>query len=450
MSLVIDGERIETPGHDTLSWLDDNTLPHMGARPHDDGFPRTPDKADAITAHTSKGENGPLIETPAPPSTRAEVLARYQGRTPRDVSWHFTVDVDETIVQSADPGAWACWHAGQVNGHTIGIELVQYDDLALYRGQIKAAVWLITFLCDHYGIPKTVPVDVGCSPWAKIIPELMKAPEGNSGASWRGVYGHRNCSRRRGTGDPGDHLMRALLAAGFETVTVDRAGHRIGAGAPVCGAAPVRAPAPTPARISWPPIPSWVDADEEFTDTADRTNTSPESFVREHLPRLLALGVSRDRACEVLAHCGTESSWGRRGVAFNFGGVKLSKTDTTREERRNGNGLAWWRWKGHVEAGDDDVVYYRAFASPEEFWRFWLARYTPKTAALAERDRYIETGRRFWDAGWPRGAWFVAMLLAGYRGEVRQKELSALADPSTHPSVVEFMRVVERVRTIAQ
>jgi len=446
MSLVLDGQRIETPGHDTVSWLDNNTLPHIGARPHDDGFPRTPDKVHDITAHTSKGEPGPLIETAPPPSTRAELLARYQGNTPRDVSWHFTVDTDGTIVQSADPGLWACWQAGQVNGHSIGIELVQYDDLALYRVQIDAAVWLIMFLCDHYAIPKTVPVDAGCSPWKGIIPELMKAPEGDAGASWHGVYGHRNCSRRRGPGDPGDHLMRALLAAGFETVTVDRRGRRVAAGAPVCGPAPV----PAAVRLAWPPVPSWIDADEELTDTDDRPNTSPEAFVREHLPRLLALGVGHDRACEVLAHCGTESSWGRRGVGFNLGGVKLSKTDTVREERRNGNGLPWWRWKGHVDAGDDDVVYYRVFASADDFWRFWLARYVPKSAAVAERDRYIETGRRFWDAGWPRGAWFVAMLLAGYRGEVRQKELAALADPSTHPSVVEFLRIVERVRAIAQ
>ena len=30
MTLVLDGERIETPGHDTLSWLDDNKARFSG------------------------------------------------------------------------------------------------------------------------------------------------------------------------------------------------------------------------------------------------------------------------------------------------------------------------------------------------------------------------------------------------------------------------------------
>jgi hypothetical protein len=444
VTLVFDGAPLATPGRDTVSWLDDPKLPHIGARDSDDGFSRSAGSILAVVIHTSKGETGPLRTTPSAPSTKAESLARYQGRSSRDVSWHFTIDVDGTVVQSADPDVWACWHAGQVNGRTVGIELVQLDDLALYPAQLAAAAWLVELLCARYAIPRTVPVGPGCEPWTRIIPELMRRPEGDSGASWRGVYGHRNCSRRRGAGDPGDHVVRALLATGFVGVAVDRRGVRT-VGGPVCGAAPevVRAPA----AIAWPPVPSWIDEAREYTDTRDLA-TTPEAFVREALAMLSTLGVGSERALEVVAHCATESAWGRRAVAFNAGGVKLSRTDTEREERRSGDGLPWWRWRGHIESGDDPVAYYRAFESATAFWSFWLARYVPRSAELAERDRYIETGRRFWGTG----DWFAAMLLAGYRGEVRKAQLEALVraghDLAGHPSIAEHRRIVERVRAL--
>lgn len=46
------------------------------------------------------------------------------------------------------------------------------------------------------------------------------------------------------------------------------------------------------------------------------------------------------------------------------------------------------------------------------------------------------------------GGWFVAMLAAGYRGEVRQKEIRAAADPAQHESVREHRDVVRRVRAM--
>lgn len=454
MTLVFGGVTHPTPGVDTLSWLDNPRLPHIGADRRDDGSPRRREDVRAIVLHTTKGKRGPILSTTPPPSEAAERYARYQGRTEREVSWHYTVDVDGTIVQSADPDTWECWHAGINNDGTVGIELVQLDDRALYGVQLDALVWLLGVLCDRYNIPRTFPVGPDGKPWEGIVPELMKAPEGDGGRSWRGVYGHRNCSRRRGAGDPTDHPFVALLAAGFVPVRVDAKGRRVAPGAPVCGDAPGLArctPALPPGLAAWPPVPEWVDEDREVTDTADRV-VAPEAWARAAFEEIRALGVPIDRALEVVAHCATESSWGRRGVCHNHGGVKLSQTDTRREERRTGEGLPWWRWTGHKKSGDDPVVYYRAFPSDRAFWEFWVARYAPRSAEVAQRERYVATGAAFWDprsgpSSGPAG-WFVELLRAGYRGEVRQKEVREARDPSAHESVAEHRDVVARVRAI--
>ena len=454
MTFVFGGHTYPAPGHDTLSWIDDPRLPHIGADRRDDGSPRRREEVRAIVLHTTKGRRGEIRSTPPPPSEAAERYARYQGRTEREVSWHFTVDVDGTVVQSADPDLWECWHAGTNNDGTVGIELVQLDDHALYSVQLDALTWLIATLCDRYGIPRTFPVGADGRPWVGIIPELMKAPEGDAGRSWRGVYGHRNCSRRRGAGDPTDHPFVALLAAGFAPVRLDAKGRRTAPGAPVCGAAPSPArcvPALPPGLAAWPPVPSWVDEDREVTDTADRA-VAPEAWAREAAVHLRALGVPEARVAEVIAHCAVECSWGRRAVAHNHGGVKLSQTDTVRSERRTGEGLPWWRWPGHQASGDGAVAYYRAFDDDETFWRFWLARYAPRNAEVAERDRYVPTGAAFWGdparSSGDAGGWFVELLRAGYRGEVRQKEIRETRDPAQHPSVVEHRDVVRRVRAM--
>jgi len=454
VTLVLGGVSVPTPGVDTRSWVDDPRLPHIGASRRDDGSPRRRGDVRAIVLHTTKGRPGPMASVPPPPSEAAERYARYQGRTARDVSWHYTVDVDGTIVQSADPDVWECWHAGLNNDGTVGIELVQRDDLALYGPQLDALVWLVATHCDRYGIPRTFPVGPDGRPWQKIIPELMKAPEGDAGRSWRGVYGHRNCSRRRGAGDPTDHPFAALLAAGFAPIRLDAKGRRSAPGAPVCGDAPTSVrcvPALPPGLAAWPPVPEWIDEDREVTDTADRT-VAPEAWVREAASHLRSLGAPEARVAEVIAHCAVETGWGRRGVAHNHGGVKLSQTDTRREERRAGEGLPWWRWAGHRASGDDPVVYYRAFPDDAAFWAFWLARYAPRSADVAERDRYIATGAAFWgDPSVPSGdagGWFVAMLRAGYRGPVRQQEIREARDPAQHESVSEHRDVVRRVRMI--
>lgn len=207
MSLVIDGARIETPGLETISWLDDHRVPRVT-----DGRRRVPQATRAIVLHTVHGKLGGLAETPSPPSDRAERYARYQASTTRDVSWHLTVDTDGTVVQSADVASWTCWHATSVNGWTIGIEMVQESDGTLYRPQLAAVVALCDVLCARLGIDRRVPARAGV-PIVGVVPRLT----GHDGP-WSGVFGHRNQTTNRGPGDPGSHVFLALMAAGYAGV----------------------------------------------------------------------------------------------------------------------------------------------------------------------------------------------------------------------------------------
>ena len=207
MTLVIDGQRIETPGLETISWHDDPKVPRVT-----DGRRRVPQSARAIVLHTVHGKLGGLSDAPSVPSDRAERYARYQASTTRDVSWHLTVDTDGTVVQSADVASWTCWHATAVNGWTVGVEMVQEADGTLYRPQLAAVVALCDLLCARLGIDRRVPARAGV-PIVGVVPRLT----GHDGP-WSGVFGHRNQTTNRGPGDPGSHVFLALLAAGYAGV----------------------------------------------------------------------------------------------------------------------------------------------------------------------------------------------------------------------------------------
>lgn len=421
MSLVLDGRAIETPGLETVSFLDDRRVPR--ATDYNDRA----EPIAAVLLHTVKGRRGPLLPG-GRPSTRDLTYAAYQAHTDRDVSWDYTVDTDGSIAVSNDPVRRFTWHAGvgKVNRQSVGIEAVQYDDGAQYEVQIAAEVALVELLCDRLHLPRRTPVTADGLPFGGLLDEHL----------FHGVYGHRNLWKlkdgRRVTmkpfGDPDDHVFRALLRAGFQAIPVDARGRITEPAAP-------------------PPPPPWADLALELTDTSDRDIT-PEAFVRECLAGLLALGFDRARAIEVTAHCATECSWGRRAIGRNRGGVKLKERDNAAAQRELGRGLAWWRAKGHVAAGDDAWVYYRAFDTDDAFWRFWAARYVPQAAPASER--YAATGAAFWGADPSR--WFVELLRAGYRGPVREREVAELLErgrsPEEHESVRAHRSVVERVRAM--
>ena len=208
--LVINGARVIVPVVNVITWLDDpRRAPKIT-----DGKPRTRAPS-AVCLHTSRGVRG-NVQPGSRESSRAEVLALYQARTARQVSWHLTIDTDGDVLQQEDLSAWMAWHASHANGWTVGIELVQHPESGdLWQAQIDAAVSVVTTICDTLSIPKRIPVDASGAPVRGTVKAWQEASEGGKQGSWSGVIGHRHLTVNRGVGDPGDWIFLALLARGF-------------------------------------------------------------------------------------------------------------------------------------------------------------------------------------------------------------------------------------------
>lgn len=215
MGIVLNGQRIETPGLETISWLDDPKVPRAT-----DTQPRR-QRIRAVVLHTVKGIRGNLLPG-SKPSTRAEAYAKYQANTSRDVSWDYTIDTDGTIIVSNDPIERFTWQAGAVNPFTLGIEMVQESNGDIYVDQVATLVRFLDLLTREladrgHPIQRQVPWKNG-APVVGVISRIR-----TEGTSVYGIYGHRNQTPDRGPGDPGDHVFRALIAAGY-------AGHDFDAG----------------------------------------------------------------------------------------------------------------------------------------------------------------------------------------------------------------------------
>lgn len=209
--LIIDGVRVPVPGVRVTTWVDDPKR----APPITDGRERSASAVRSIVLHTSRGVRG-TIRDGSRDSNRAEVLALYQSRTARQVSWCLSVDTDGDVLQQCDAARWACWHAGHANAWTIGIEMVQHPDTGdLWRVQVDACVAVVGALCDALAIPKRVPVDASGKPFAGVVPSWRSVAKGGKATQWPGVLGHRNITTDRGPGDPGSSIFEALLSSGF-------------------------------------------------------------------------------------------------------------------------------------------------------------------------------------------------------------------------------------------
>lgn len=441
--LIINGHRVSVPGVRVVTWEDDPRAPRVTK-----GSRRDPSAVTAVVLHTSRGRTGRVVPG-SRESDKAMRLARYQARTSRQASWHLTVGADGTVIQQADLATFTTWHASQANGWSVGIELAQDSDTPdLTRAQVDACVAVVRAICEALNIPPWVPARHHGESWSvESAPVKAWQPRKQGGESRqaRGVIGHRNLTTNRGAGDPGDGIFLALLAMGFagvepEAMTV---GDR--------DAKPENVPQSDDAddthdedddAPAWPPLPAWLDPALEVDASRDLPDDLG-AMVRSQWAVLRGQGLAPDQAAELLAHAATECGRGRRAIGHNYGGVKAKERDYA-EAIAKGIRLRWWRDLGHVDAGDDEVELYRAWDSAADFWAFFVKRYAPREVLADTAVRYVAAGRAFW--GPTPSQWFVELLRAGYRGPVRERELAALADPETHPSVVAHRKLVARVR----
>lgn len=212
MSLVFGGIAHEVEGLRSVSYLDNPAL-----APRITDFNRRERRIRAIVVHTTSGScaRGKVKPGNLPgDDTRGAVLARYQTRTLRRVSWDYTIDRDGLVFCQNDPLELSAWHAGVWNPISVGIELVQDADGSLYEDQLAALVRLVDELTRRLRIQRQIAWR-GDGP---VLSLLARADEKGAkrGADMVGVFAHVHTAHDRGPGDPGPAPFRALAAAGYE------------------------------------------------------------------------------------------------------------------------------------------------------------------------------------------------------------------------------------------
>lgn len=212
MPLIINGTKIEVNGLKIYDFIQDPTL-HLRS-PWNYRTRRNGERVQQVVMHSTKGwpdhqHKAPQVlhETPAQDSdcgarsTVAYWRSQERSQNPRFAGAHLVIDADGSILCCADLRLDAAYHAGKVNGRSVGIEVFQGKDSGFFRIQIDVIAPLVGVLCETFNIPRRA-----CMPYSGPRADF----------SGPGVYGHRDLTNDRGFGDPGDIIMQALLDAGWD------------------------------------------------------------------------------------------------------------------------------------------------------------------------------------------------------------------------------------------
>lgn len=157
-----------------------------------------------------------------------EMVAERWENSGRMAGAHLAVDSDGSFVCMSDLATTATYHAGQVNEYSIGIEMYQEADGTMYKATLMNTVAIVDAITRIFGIQRQVCSERQLSlRFASPVRGRTKTanlayhPGGREGRDFVGVYGHRNCTRNRGLGDPGDYIFEFLKMAGYEEFDLD-------------------------------------------------------------------------------------------------------------------------------------------------------------------------------------------------------------------------------------
>lgn len=237
MSIILNGNKYEIPGVKTVSYLDTverkvgnkvRVQPAFGPAIH--CSPRTT-WIRGIVVHTNRGMEPGRVVPGGKDMGRDIALARYQASSTRKAGWDYTTDTDGSIAVSNDPWDNYTWHAGPANANTVGIEMVQETNKPwnLYEDGLDATVLLLDYLTNRLGIQRQIMCwDSTKNTFEKgVIPGRLQSPldrkpgkKAPTGGDVVGIYGHRNITTNKGSGDPGNAIFEKLKEAGYELFDV--------------------------------------------------------------------------------------------------------------------------------------------------------------------------------------------------------------------------------------
>ena len=209
--IVLNGAAVDIPGVRSVCWKDDASI-----------CPQVTDRSQrvlrvrALVFHTHKGTASGVVKPGRldRDDDKLAILARYQARTIRQVSWDFTIGRDARVFCQNDPAERFTWHAGAWNRLSIGIEMIQDDDGALYAEQIEAAIALTDLLTRTFRIQRQMAWQRG-KPYLGLIYRADEHGEAR-GFDMVGVFAHCHNTLSRGPGDPGPAIFKALASAGYD------------------------------------------------------------------------------------------------------------------------------------------------------------------------------------------------------------------------------------------
>jgi hypothetical protein len=220
MPLVIQGQKVSVPGLESSSFVDDPTL-GLG---REDQKPRTTPWVRNITLHTRMGIAPQRIMARGEDRRWDEAFGRRMRATDRRAGAHVAIDADGSFACHADLVKTEAFHAAHADDAAVGIEIYQDAEGRVWRASLRACVAIVDVITRELGIQRQIPEERGiCMRFARDVrsDRLDYVPGGRSGRDFVGVFGHRNATRNRGPGDPGDEIFDMLAEAGYERFTVD-------------------------------------------------------------------------------------------------------------------------------------------------------------------------------------------------------------------------------------
>jgi hypothetical protein len=177
-------------------------------------------------------------------------------------------------------------------------------------------------------------------------------------------------------------------------------------------------------------IPKWLNKDKEIKNSIQKEEfrilkkeEKAIVFILFALKQINEINLEKkynlkpQQILSILANSISEVGWNFEYNGNNLGGWKIREEYCIKYKNKFGIDPEWFQKKGHINSGDQEIVFYIGFPTIKKFFEEWIEKYTPKQSTTD--NRYFETGINFWDLNnWKPENWFSELIKAGYKGEV--------------------------------